>query len=186
MKNYGLFIIFMFMCSVSWAGFIPGGGGGGVGDFLADGTVPMTGTLDMGTNAISNVTTITATGDIITTSTVQGLIDVTTDTSATIVLTAADCDGAIRVNGDDDAIDYTLPNAANGLNCLFYTPPSSVVTIDTFDGNESIMLNGTQLAAGNAIDSSGNVGDFILLVASGETVWASLGRSGTWVDGGSD
>lgn len=35
-------------------GAAPGGGGGGTGDFLADGSVPMTGDLDAGTNDLTN------------------------------------------------------------------------------------------------------------------------------------
>lgn len=43
---------------VSWS-VSAGSGGGGSGDFMADGSVPMTGDLDAGTHNIKNVTTIT-------------------------------------------------------------------------------------------------------------------------------
>jgi hypothetical protein len=125
-------------------------------------------------------------GDITTTGTITGLVDVTLDTTATIVLTAADTDGAIRVNNDNDAIDYTLPNAATGLNVVIQSMFAQVVTIDCFDTNESIVLDGTTLTAGNAIDSPGIAGDYILLVAISATQWVSMGRSGNWIDGGAD
>jgi hypothetical protein len=38
----------------------------------------------------------------------------------------------------------------------------------------------------DAIDSAGNLGDFICLLAIDTTTWINLGRSGTWVDGGAD
>lgn len=111
-------------------------------------------------------------------------MDVTLDTTATIVLTAADCKGAIRVNNDDDAIDYTLPNATTGLSCLFQSMFAKVVTIDCFDTNESIVLDSTTLAAGNAIDSPGLTGNYVLIIAISSTQWVVMGQSGVWVDGG--
>ena len=39
---------------------------------------------------------------------------------------------------------------------------------------------------GDAIDSPGNAGNFIVLMAVDDTRWVTLGRSGVWVDGGAD
>lgn len=113
-------------------------------------------------------------------------LEVTLDTNAAITLKANDCKGALRINNDNDVIDYTLPDAEEGLYCIFYSRHAAVITIDTFDANDTISLDGTDLTAGNAIDSAGDKGDYILLSATGDSLWMSLGRSGTWVDGGTD
>ena len=117
---------------------------------------------------------------------VEELINITLDTDATVTLTSSDCVNAIRVNNDDDVIDYTLPNAETGLSILIQSMYAQVVTIDCYDTNESIVLDGTTLTAGNAIDSPGTAGDYVNLVAISATQWVVIGRSGTWVDGGAD
>ncbi|MBU0907350.1 MAG: hypothetical protein KKE05_04315 [Nanoarchaeota archaeon] len=112
--------------------------------------------------------------------------NITLDTTATVVLTASDCQGGIRINNDNDVIDYTLPDAVEGQRCLFQSMFAAVVTVDAFDTGESIVLDGTTLTAGNAIDSPGGAGDYILLIAISDTQWVSMGRSGNWIDGGAD
>ena len=114
-----------------------------------------------------------------------GASDITLDTDATVTLDVRDCNNELRVNNDADAIDYTLPAAQEGLCVMFYDKGGGVITVDAAAGDE-ICLNGTDLTAGNAIDSPGNAGDFICLMAIDATHWISLGRSGTWVDGGAD
>jgi len=119
--------------------------------------------------------------------TLVGLMDVTPDTDAAIDLTnSAGCNGDVRINNDADAIDYTLPPAAAGLNCCFYGNAAGVITVDQADGTDTIFLNGASVGAGDAIDSPGAAGDFICLMAIDATNWITLGRSGTWVDGGTD
>jgi hypothetical protein len=64
------------------------------------------------------------------------------------------------------------------------------IIIDAASGDE-ILLNGTGIGAAEAIDSPGVAGDgangdFICLMAIDATYWITLGRSGTWVDGGAD
>ena len=61
-----------------------------------------------------------------------------------------------------------------------------LVFADPDDAADTIVLDGTALTAGNAIDSPGTAGDFMCLLAIDATLWLSLGRSGTWVDGGAD
>ncbi len=122
-----------------------------------------------------------------TTGALQGMVNVTLDTLATIDLTnSAGADGEWRINNDNDVIDYTLPPAASGLSVCFYSQYAAIVTVDVDDGIDVIWLDGAALAAGNAIDSAGGAGDFICLLAIDTTNWLSLGRSGTWVDGGVD
>ena len=113
-------------------------------------------------------------------------LDVKLDTSATVTLKANDCKGQLRVNNDNDVIDYTLPDAQEGLYCMFYSAHPAVVTVDTFDANDTIILDGTTLTAGNAIDSPGAAGNYILMSATDDSIWINLGRSGNWIDSGAD
>ena len=121
------------------------------------------------------------------TGTLSGELGVTLDTTATIDLsTASNARGAMRINNDNDVIDYTLPPAEAGLSICFYSRYAAVVTVDTDGTGDLIILDGAALAAGYAIDSAGAAGDFICLACMDATRWISLGRSGTWIDGGAD
>jgi hypothetical protein len=114
-----------------------------------------------------------------------GASEVTLDTDATITLAVTDCNNELRVNSDADAIDYTLPDVQAGLCIMFYDKGGGVITVDAAAG-DVICLDGTDLTAANAIDSPGDTGDFICLFGIDNNFWVSLGRSGTWVDGGAD
>lgn len=130
--------------------------------------------------------TVSVDGVLAATGTVTGKTSITLDTDASIVLTDAMCRNTARFNNDADAIDYTLPGAAAGLVVLFYDIAGGVITIDPVDGTDTIYLNGVSVGAGDAIDSPGVVGNFICLVAIDATRWVTIGRSGTFVDGGAD
>jgi len=135
-------------------------------------------TPDLG---VATATSVTATGVLV------GEVPVTLDTDPTIDLTAATATrGHVRINNDDDVIDYTLPPAEAGLSVLIYSQYAQVVTIDVDDGVDVIWLDGVALTAGNAIDSPGTVGDYVSLLAIDATNWLVIGKSGTWVDGGAD
>ncbi|MBU2249063.1 MAG: hypothetical protein KKD77_20115 [Gammaproteobacteria bacterium] len=143
-------------------------------------TLALTPTVAAVTGSVTVSGALTALGII------TGLTQVTLDDASTVVLTAADCDNAVRFNNDADAIDYTLPGAAAGLVIMFYDIGGGVITIDPVDGTDTIYLNGTSVGAGDAIDSQAQVGDFICLMAIDDTRWVTVGRSGVWVDGGTD
>ena len=150
---------------------------------LGTGNISMAGDLDVTTDLTAGTVgaaAITATGII------SGMSSITLDTDPTEVLTAAMCKNMIRFNNDADVIDYTLPAAEAGLVVMFYDIGGGVITIDPYDGTDTIYLNGTAITAGYAIDSPGVVGDFICLIAIDATRWLTAGRSGTWVDGGTD
>jgi hypothetical protein len=112
-------------------------------------------------------------------------LDIRNNTAASIILTADSCRSTYHINADADAIDYTLPDAAPGLGSVFYDDAGGVITVDPQDG-DYIRLNDTDLAAGNAIDSPGAKGNYIMLIALDYDHWVTLGRSGVWVDGGAD
>lgn len=92
----------------------------------------------------------------------------------------------MEIHAADSVIDYTLPGAAAGLVCCFANRFAQIVTVDPADGVDTIILDGTALTAGNAIDSPGTAGDQICLIGLDATNWWSSGRVNTWVDGGAD
>jgi len=96
------------------------------------------------------------------------------------------CKNVAHFNNDANVIDFTLPGAVAGLVMMFYDIGGGVITIDPVDGTDTIYLNGTTVGAGDAIDSPGAVGNFICLMAIDDTRWITVGRSGTWIDGGAD
>jgi hypothetical protein len=124
---------------------------------------------------------------IATTSTINGLVQTTLDTDATVDLSSATgADGEWRVNNDDDVIQYTLPPAALGLTVCFYDHSANgqVISIDPDDATDAIYLNGASVGAGDEIDSPGDRGDYVCLLALDGDTWVTTGQSGTWVDGG--
>jgi hypothetical protein len=137
--------------------------------------------VDMGWETGQTFTTVTASSYI------QGLVMTTLDTDATVDLSnSAGADGEWRVNNDDDVIQYTLPPAVLGLTVCFYDHSANgqVISIDPDDGTDAIYLNGASVGAGDEIDSPGDRGDFICLLALDGDTWVTIGQSGTWVDGG--
>ena len=112
-----------------------------------------------------------------------GSSDIALDVTAAIVLVADSCHNHMRINYDAGVIDYSLPTAETGLVIGFYDKAGGVITVDAASGDE-ITLDGTDLTAGYSIDSPGNAGDFIILMAIDATHWIVLGKSGTWIDGG--
>jgi hypothetical protein len=143
--------------------------------------------LDAKANLASPTFTGTVGADIIAaTGAISGNMQVTLDTDASIVLTAAMCRNAVRINNDADAIDYTLPACAAGLCIQFGDIAGGVITIDPYDATDTIYLNYVSVGAGDAIDSPGVVGDYITLIGLDDTRWIAIGGSGLWVDGGVD
>jgi hypothetical protein len=86
--------------------------------------------------------------------------------------------------GDTGVITFTLPAITNaGESVCFMDREGYVITIE-IDGGDIIVLNGTELTAGNTIDSPGSAGDYVCLVSEDTTYWVVWGSSGTWIDGG--
>ena len=111
----------------------------------------------------------------------------TSHTTATVTLSAADCAGQINYNGDDDAIDFTLPGADATLTCCFsaYTF-DQVITVDVADGTDTLVLEGTALTAGYAIDSGGAAGEQFCVTGVDATYWEVISGTATLSDGGAD
>lgn len=112
---------------------------------------------------------------------------VTKDSDAAVVLTTKDCRNALRINGDDDGIDYTLPPAAPGLTITFVNSLyDQIITVDAGPGDIVILNDGTPLAAANAVDSSGAKGDKATFIAIDATYWMIMWAQNAWIDGGAD
>jgi len=137
--------------------------------------------VDMGGNDIANAAAGTYSGNL------TGEVPISLDTAATVVLTAADCRGTIRMNNDDDVIDYTLPDAEVGLVVsIANTIYSQVITVDPQAGDAIIFIDRTVNTTGNAVDSSGAKDDSATFVALSSTQWLMYSAGNTWVDGGAD
>ncbi len=124
--------------------------------------------------------------NILTSGTIRGHIDVIATTGTTLSPTASQLRGSLHTSNNASGTDYTLPTAVAGYNACFYDlNGGGVIVIDAASGDE-ILLNGVGVGAADAIDSAGNIGDFICIVALDATNWLTLGRSGDWVDGGAN
>ncbi len=131
----------------------------------------------------------------LTTGTIRGMVDVVTTTGDTDSPAADDMRGTMHIADNATAtnnVDYTLPTAVAGMSACFYDNGAGTggIIIDANTGDE-ILLNGTGVGGADAIDSPGVAGDgangdFICLLAIDATNWITLGRSGTWVDGGAN
>jgi len=114
---------------------------------------------------------------------ITGSSNIKLDNGSSVVLVADSCHNHIRINNTAGVIDYTLPTAEVGLAIVFYDIVGGVITVDANTG-DVIYLNGTALDAGDSIDSPGDVGDLIVLIAIDNTRWITLGQIGVWIDGG--
>jgi len=152
----------------------------------------------------NEVTVTTSTGvtdinfsaiNLVSTGAVLGAMNIVTTTDGTESPTAKQMHGSMFIADHGTATsdtDYTLPTATAGMTACFYDNGDGAggIIIDAAAG-DIIHLDGTALDAADAIDSPGVAGDgangdFICLAAIDATTWLTLGRSGTWVDGGTD
>ena len=93
-------------------------------------------------------------------------------------LSAAQCHGGIDFLAGAETT--TLPAAVEGMSIAVYSTDATVKTIDP-NGTDHIWLDGVDNGAGNSIDSPGDIGDYIYLVARSDGNWYSLGRCGLWI-----
>lgn len=143
-------------------------------------------TVDADFVTTSGTYDLSVTGSAAFTGTLQGSVAVTTVSTTTATLLSTTAIGALYNCTNAAGCDITLPAAAAGLNfCARDSNGGGVVTIDAAAGDE-IELDGVGVGVADAIDSAGAKGDFICLLALDGVTWASMGRSGTWVDGGAD
>jgi hypothetical protein len=123
-----------------------------------------------------------------TTGTIRGRISRTVAdiTTGTVNVSAADCLGQIiRFTGEATAVLPTASTYGYGLNVVFrIRDAAEEATIDVQTG-EKIVLRGTALAAGTAIQATG-AGEFVSLVSttdtdgSGTDGWETWGITDEW------
>jgi hypothetical protein len=129
---------------------------------------------------------LSGTQSLATTGTIQATTAVTTVGTSSATLVNVQMLGTFYYYTSGTGIDVTLPGAEPGLSSCFYDANGGgVITLDAAAGDQ-IVLDGVGVGTADAIDSAGNLGDFICLLAIDTTTWINLGRSGTWVDGGAD
>ena len=118
--------------------------------------------------------------------TLQGLVATTLVSASTHAPNASALGGGLFQCTNASGCDVTLPTAVSGYNACWYdNNGGGVITIDAAAGDE-ILLDGVPNGVADAIDSAGARGDFVCILALDATYWVTLGRSGTFVDGGAD
>ncbi|KKM91885.1 hypothetical protein LCGC14_1223980 [marine sediment metagenome] len=86
----------------------------------------------------------------------------------------------VYYNADNDVQEYDLPAAANGKTFCFNSDTfAQVITIDP-DDSDTITLVGVTDSVGDAIVSSGAVGESICLHGLSDSRWVAWGPVGTW------
>lgn len=133
---------------------------------------------------------MTVTGSAIFSGTLQGGVLVNVASGTAYSPLATQLLGTSFVYTNAGAVDITLPSITqSGLSfCAYDTTTGGVITLDassTVTG-DTIYLDGVNIGVSDAIDSAGAAGDFICLLSTDVNTWITLGRSGTWIDGGVD
>lgn len=115
---------------------------------------------------------------------INGLSGIDTTSDATINLTEADCNNNAIIFMSTGAQIANLPLARQGLVVGFYDyAGTGVKSVDVATGDR-ILLGDTLLDVGDSIDSSGSIGDVIVLKAIDDTTWISWGPGIGFIDAG--
>jgi hypothetical protein len=126
--------------------------------------------------------------NFVTTGTITGNINVILDATTTDAPTGADLRGSMLVYSNAGVVTITLPDVDTvglGASACFYDSDTTAILTIEIDDDDKILLDDALLAAGQTIDSPGDLGDFICVVAIDvDTTWATMGRRGLWIDGG--
>jgi len=78
-----------------------------------------------------------------------------------------------------------LHPATAGYAACYYSTGANTVKVDPQSGSMQFTLDGTATGTnGEELDSAAAAGDFICIQNQSATVGVTLGRSGTWTDGG--
>jgi hypothetical protein len=121
---------------------------------------------------------------MVTTGAVMGGVHISSKTAATYTVGTDDANesyGTLFVNGDDDAIDFTLPSAIAGMSACFMQGQgvSGAITVQPNTG-DYLVVDGTRGTAATDYASSGAGGDKICVVAVDATDWIVTTEQGTW------
>jgi len=79
-----------------------------------------------------------------------------------------------------------LHPATAGYVACYYSTAANTIKVDPQSGSMQFTLNGTPTGTnGEELDSAGAAGDYICIHNQSATIGITLGRSGSWSDGGS-
>lgn len=117
--------------------------------------------------------------NLVTTGTVQADVTVT-NKAGDATLVASEMNGMVFVTA---TATITLPAVTIGTTVCVYSTTAAAVHVDA-NASDRIRLNGTALDDGDKVSSASAAGDFICLIGDSADGWTTLGRSGTWTDGG--
>jgi hypothetical protein len=97
----------------------------------------------------------------------------------------------ITNDGKGGAADYNILAGTKGDMVYVVAEEAETITLDLTNVGDVIVLRSGALAAGNAIDSDGNLMSSIWLIChegtgTGDGVWYVHSQVGVWVDGGAD
>jgi hypothetical protein len=111
---------------------------------------------------------------------------VSSKTAATYTIGTDDSDeswGSLFLNGDNDAIAFTLPAAQVGMGVTIMNGAgvSGAITVDC-DASDAFVLNGVQASNGEAIVSTGAAADRITVEAISAALWLVTDSEGTWAE----
>ena len=94
--------------------------------------------------------------------------------------------GCIIFNDSGGAVDWDLPAAVAGLSVRVKSVSAHGITLDPDDSDVIHLIDGTALAAGNAIDLAAAAGNYVWLVAYDAVDWWIMAQVGAVADGGVD
>jgi hypothetical protein len=143
------------------------------GDFTCNGTNCA---LDSYTGTLSFATT----GNLL------GAINVSSKTAATYTVgtdAATESYGTLFLNGDNDAIDFTLPSAVAGMSACFVQSQGAAgaITVQPATG-DYLVVDGVRGTAATDYTSSGAGADKLCVIAADATDWIVTSETGTWAE----
>ena len=113
----------------------------------------------------------------------MGAINIETITDPSHSITAAEAYGSVFVNGDNDAVDLTLPSAVAGMAVFIVQGQgvSGAITIQP-NTNDYLVVDGVRGSAATDYVSTGAAGDRICVVAVSADDWVVTTETGTWAE----
>jgi hypothetical protein len=131
---------------------------------------------------IGSLAKIEGIGEIHTTGELTGKLEVQEETGTTIDVAEATHYGGIVSNGDADAVEVDLDAAVVGMSLMVVDNGGGVITL-TPNGTDTIVYDGTEASAGEAILSSGTKYDYASLICLTANQWIVVGHdTNGWVE----
>lgn len=121
---------------------------------------------------------ITGTGEIeVSGALIGGIKPVSKSAGAT--LTTSEVYGHFVTHSGASPATFVLPAVVVGMFVSIYAETAQAITVDP-NASDRIILDGTALADGVAIVSSGDAGDVVTLYGDSTDGWTVISRGGAW------